>query len=95
MTLTTSQCTTHVGRLEDLPINASPGLLYLKAYFRVLNSPQPAIEQLQTILGPDAVSIHNRAAPISAFPEAWSVSRTPSPKAHVGFLTKHLPDEIF
>jgi hypothetical protein len=94
MTLTTSQCTTYVGRLEDLPANASPGLLYLKAYFQVLKSPQPAIEQLQTILALDAVFTHNEAAPISAFPQACTVSRTPSPKAHEGFLKEYLPNNI-
>jgi hypothetical protein len=88
MTLTTSQCTTYVGGLDDLPANASPGLLYLKAYFQVLKSPQPAIEKLQTILAPDAVFIQNEVAPIPAFPEACTVSRTPSSKAYVGFLKR-------
>jgi hypothetical protein len=67
MSSITTTCIAYTGTLDEIPDNASPGLLYLKAYLPALDSlsssPDPLLHK---IVSPSAVIINNGNPPAGA-----------------------------
>ena len=61
----TTVCSIHHGSQESIPLNASPGLLFLKTFLPLLDSLDDASSSISTYVSPKAQFIMNHDPPLS------------------------------
>jgi hypothetical protein len=96
MTTTSPSCIAYVGLLPSIPTDASPGLLYLKAYLEASDSLESKDGDIGKLVKPGCVMHNNSAPPVimQPMPAPPTNSEAPSKRAKRSAALQSLTREL-